>query len=111
MSRWPGSQQKCYLSSAESCTTCRTSELACSRTRSELVQAVGRGRGILPSVIPVYLVTTENPAPPDADDGRNGYLFAEGAFAPLTEVQARVLGRLPRGGGRIVGKVPDIAKE
>jgi hypothetical protein len=69
----------------------------CSMVRAELVQAVGRGRGVLDKGIPVYVVTTENLAPADDDDGRNGYPLAEeGAYGPLTDVQARVLGRLLR---------------
>ena len=64
----------------------------CSLVRSELVQAIGRGRGILPEGIPVYVVTTENLAPPHDDDGRNGFPLAEeGRFAPLTDAQVRVL--------------------
>jgi FaeA-like protein len=64
----------------------------CSLVRSELVQAIGRGRGILPEGIPVYVVTTENLAPPHDDDGRNGFpLVEEGRFAPLTDAQVRVL--------------------
>jgi hypothetical protein len=85
-----------------------------SLVRAELVQAVGRGRGVLPDGAPVYAVTRENPAPADADDRRNGYPVADpGRFAPLTDAQARVLGQLYRvvPGGRqpAVGKVPEMA--
>jgi hypothetical protein len=63
----------------------------CSLVRSELVQAVGRGRGILPEGVPVLVVSTENLAPPDREDGRNGLPLADWKFAPLTHAQARVL--------------------
>jgi hypothetical protein len=67
----------------------------CSKTRSELIQAIGRGRGYLEEGIPVILVSTENLAPPDDDDGRNGFPVAdEGRFAPLTDGQVKVLGCL-----------------
>jgi hypothetical protein len=73
----------------------------CSIVRAELVQAIGRGRGVLEKGIPVYVVSTENLAPPDNDDGRNGHPLAEeGAYGPLTDVQARVLGCLPQDGER-----------
>jgi hypothetical protein len=65
---------------------------------AELVQAVGRGRAVMEQGIPVYIVSTENLAPGADDDGRNGYPLAEeGTYGPLTDVQARVLGCLPRG--------------
>jgi hypothetical protein len=66
----------------------------CSLTRSELIQAIGRGRGILPEGIPVIVVTNEFLAPAeDGLDGRNGYPLAdEGRFIPLSESQVRVLG-------------------
>jgi hypothetical protein len=67
---------------------------------AELVQSVGRGRGILPEGIPVFVVTTENLAPPDADDGANGIPLAEHPYAPLTEAQAKVLASLYRQAGR-----------
>lgn len=70
----------------------------CSIVRGEVIQAVGRGRGILPAGIPVYLITTENLAPPDADDGRNGFRLADRPFAPLTAAHLRVLGLLARDG-------------
>jgi hypothetical protein len=56
----------------------------CSLVRSELTQAIGRGRGILREGIPVYVVSNENLAPPTDDDGRNGYPLAfEGSFPPM----------------------------
>ncbi|MBN9518405.1 DUF3854 domain-containing protein [bacterium] len=66
----------------------------------ELAQAVGRGRGILPEGIPVYVVTRENLAPPGHEDGRGGYPIADHLFAPLTGPQARVLGALAGGRNR-----------
>jgi hypothetical protein len=73
----------------------------CALVRSELVQAVGRGRGLLPSGIPVIVVTTENLAP-DSDtgdiDGRGGPRVADRPLAPLTDAQARVLAALYRDG-------------
>jgi hypothetical protein len=57
--------------------------------RSELVQAVGRGRGILPEGIPVLVVTTENLSP--TEDARGGPPITEHRFVPLTDAQARVL--------------------
>jgi hypothetical protein len=65
----------------------------CAIVQAELLQAIGRGRVILPNGIPVYVVTTENLAPPGEDpDGYNGLRLAEyPTGAPLTEQQARVL--------------------
>jgi hypothetical protein len=63
----------------------------CSLVRSELVQAVGRGRGILEEGIPVYLVSTENTAPPENDDGIHGLRIANHPFHPLTDAQMAVL--------------------
>ena len=75
----------------------------CSLVRSELIQAIGRGRGILPQGIPVYVVTTENLAPPHDDDGRNGFPLAEeGRFSPLTDSMAKVLDAMKGAGQRIV---------
>jgi len=83
----------------------------CSLVCGELVQAVGRGRGILREGIPVYLVSTENLAPLDDDDGRNGYPIADRPFSPLTDVQARVLGTLRRDDGRwFLRKSSEIAE-
>jgi hypothetical protein len=64
-----------------------------SLVRGQLVQAIGRGRGILPEGIPVYVVTRENLAPPADDiDARNGFPLAdEGRLGPLTEAEANVL--------------------
>jgi hypothetical protein len=82
-----------------------------SLTRSELVQAIGRGRGILPSGIPVYVVSTENLAPPWADDGRNGFPLAEeGQFLPLSEPEFRVL-QVFMHANRVIVRAPDIARE
>jgi hypothetical protein len=74
----------------------------CSLVRAELVQAVGRARAILPDGVPVYVVSTENLAPPgDGCDGRNGLPLArEGTFGPLTEAQAKVLGAMRNEKGR-----------
>jgi hypothetical protein len=68
-----------------------------SLVRSALVQAVGRGRGLLPEGIPVVVVTTENLAPVEDDtDGRHGFPVADvGRFAPLTGAQAKILAELP----------------
>jgi hypothetical protein len=78
----------------------------------ELWQAVGRGRGILPEGMPVYVVTTESLGDiPLADAG---------TFAPLTPGQGRALGclrgssagqlggaaRADRRGGRPPGPAP-----
>jgi hypothetical protein len=78
--------------------------------RGELLQSIGRARAILPEGIPCYVVTTENLAPvEDGIDARNGFPLAEaGAFAPLTEVQARVLGAMRRDGRRHVCTAPQI---
>jgi hypothetical protein len=84
----------------------------CYLVRSELVQAVGRGRGILPEGIPVIVVTTENLAP-CADggdlDGRGGPRVADALLAPLTDAQLQVLGCLYRNGRRVVRTSPEIA--
>jgi hypothetical protein len=79
----------------------------CSLVRSELVQAIGRARGILPGGIPVVVVSNENLAHPEQDDGRNGPRVADQLFAPLTEAQARVLGKLDLACGTTA---PRIAK-
>jgi hypothetical protein len=83
----------------------------CNLVRSELRQAVGRGRGFLPEGIPVYVVSTENLAPdPDDDlDGRNGPPISDHPFAPLTAAQARVLRALYRDGQPIVARLSGIA--
>lgn len=76
----------------------------CSLVRSELRQAIGRGRGILPDGIPVYVVTNE-------DLSGCGYRLAEeGRFAPLTEAQVRVLDCLWRDGLRAAVKSADVAR-
>jgi hypothetical protein len=66
---------------------------------AEMLQAVGRGRGILPGGIPVYVVSNENLAPPYDDDGLNGLILADWPFDPLTEPQLR-LAALSTGNGR-----------
>jgi hypothetical protein len=55
--------------------------------RSELKQAIGRGRGILPQGMPVFVVTTE-------DLGDGSIRLADGLFMPLTTSHAKVLGVL-----------------
>jgi hypothetical protein len=85
----------------------------CSLVRSELVQAAGRGRGILPEGIPVFVVSTENLAPlEDGIDARNGFPLAEpGTYGPLTEAQGRVLATLYDGRGEpVVRKLGEIAR-
>jgi hypothetical protein len=83
----------------------------CSLVRSELIQAVGRGRGILPEGIPVYVVTTENLAPPDREDGINGLRIANHPFAPLTESQLAVLGTLRNERGIwLMRRTTDVAR-
>jgi hypothetical protein len=68
----------------------------CALVWAELWQAVGRARAILPTGIPVYVVSTEMLAPPsDGCDGYRGLPLAEpGRYSPLTEAQARVLGAM-----------------
>jgi hypothetical protein len=78
-----------------------------SLVRSELVQAVGRGRGILPEGIPVLVVTTENLSP--TEDGRGGPRIADHPYAPLTDAQARALACLRRGGHRVVAQSSEVA--
>jgi hypothetical protein len=80
----------------------------CSLVRAELLQAVGRARGVLPEGMPVYLVTRENLAP--SDDGRDGFPIADRQFAPLTDRQADALAVLYRDGRRVVGKAPAVAR-
>jgi hypothetical protein len=75
----------------------------CSLVRSELVQAIGRGRGILREGIPVYVVSNENLAPPEDDDGRNGHPLAdEGTYTPLTDAEAAVVEVMKKADGAIV---------
>jgi hypothetical protein len=82
----------------------------CSLVRGELLQAIGRGRGILPEGIPVYVVTNENLAPIHDDDGRNGFPLAdEGRFAPLTGPQAAVL-TIMRERSQLIFKTKAIAE-
>jgi hypothetical protein len=79
--------------------------------RSELVQAIGRGRGILPDGIPVYVVSRENLAPPEEEDGRYGLPLADHPFAPLTAGQVAVLGTLVNERGRkVLRQTSDIAR-
>jgi hypothetical protein len=59
----------------------------CRLVISELKQSLGRGRGILPDGIPVYVVTTE-------DLGDGGIRLAEHTYPPLTQAQDRVLAAL-----------------
>jgi hypothetical protein len=81
-------------------------------TRSELVQAVGRGRGILQEGIPVYVVTRENLAPPGDDlDGINGLPIADHPFAPLTEGQLEVLDALRSWNAWQGVRGPEIARK
>jgi hypothetical protein len=68
----------------------------CSLVRDELLQAIGRGRGILPEGIPVFVVTTENLSPSGRTDGQGGPPLADHPFSPLSETQLRVLGALHR---------------
>jgi hypothetical protein len=93
----------------------------CSLVRSELVQAVGRGRGVLPEGIPVYVVTTENLAPPNYDaeatsepddaKGPSDIPIAENPFAPLDEKEVKILAALRNErGGRVVRKTSEIAR-
>jgi hypothetical protein len=69
----------------------------CSLVVRELQQAVGRARPILDEGMPVYLVTTEDV----------GETLADAPFAPLTKVQARVLGAMR---DDQVYTAPDIAR-
>jgi hypothetical protein len=57
-----------------------------SLVRSELRQAIGRGRGLLPNGIPVFAVTTENLG--------DTYCIADHPFARLTQKQALALAYL-----------------
>jgi hypothetical protein len=72
-------------------------EAYCFLTQGELKQAIGRARSILPEGIPVYVVTTENLAPPDNDDGRNGLPIADGGYTAISLVEAKVLNYLAGG--------------
>jgi hypothetical protein len=58
-----------------------------SLVRGELLQAIGRGRGLLPEGIPVYAVTTEDLGDPTIPIAARGY-------APLTPRQAAALAAL-----------------
>jgi hypothetical protein len=85
----------------------------CHLVRSELIQAVGRGRGILPEGIPVIVVTTENLAPHGECgdiDGRGGPRVADTILVPLTDAQAKVLRCLYRGGRRYLARLGKIAE-
>jgi hypothetical protein len=64
----------------------------CNIVRSELVQAIGRGRGILEDGIPVYVVSNENLAPTSHLDGRFGFPLADkGRHDSLADPEADVL--------------------
>lgn len=65
----------------------------CAIVRSELVQAIGRGRGILDKGIPVFVVSTEQICD-RATQMLGPPPLADAPFAPLTVVQARALSAL-----------------
>jgi hypothetical protein len=75
--------------------------------RSELVQAIGRGRSLLPDGIPVYVVSREYLGPL-APQALGDIRVVDGLLAPLSTVQSRIL-RLLRGG--VVLKTSDLVKQ
>jgi hypothetical protein len=59
---------------------------------SELWQCIGRARGILPEGIPCFVVTRENLAPVDQEDGIHGLpLLSDRPFPEITDAQQRVI--------------------
>jgi len=61
-----------------------------SLVRAELIQAIGRGRSILPKGIPVYVVTTEKLSLVESETS-DILIALEGSYAPLDDQGMRIL--------------------
>lgn len=81
----------------------------CAITKAQLKQAIGRGRGILPGGIPVYVVSTEDLGNIMTQaDGR--YMLADAPFAPLTTKDVETLQALEGTGAKDRRKTAEVAR-